>query len=86
MGKVQIFSSACAISSVYVYRFVLSEQPADLSAGEGDGLGGQSCGVDVAAHQNIHLLFRLHLRLLDGGGRARERERVRLKTHIHTCV
>lgn len=60
---------------MYVYRFVLSEQPADLTAGEGDGLGGQSCGVDVAAHQNIHLLFRLHLRLLGGGGRERERQR-----------
>lgn len=53
-----------AVSLASAYGLVLPEQPADLTAREGDGLGGQSCRVDVTAHQNIHLLFRLHLRLL----------------------
>ena len=63
-----------------MYRFVLSKQPADLTAGEGDRLGGQSCRVDVAAHQNIHLLFCLHLRLLWGF-----RESGSKHTHIRVC-
>lgn len=48
------------------HRFVLSEEPANLTARECNGLSGQSCRVDVAAHQNIHLLFGLHLWLLWG--------------------
>lgn len=46
------------------HRFILSEEPADLTAGKRDGLGGQGGRVDVAAHENIHLFFGLHFRLL----------------------
>lgn len=45
-------------------RFVFSEQPSRLRPGEGDGLGGERCRVNVATHQNVHLLLSLHLRLL----------------------
>lgn len=61
------------------YRFILSEQPADLTAGERDGLCGQGGGVDVAAHQNIHLLLCLHLRFLHEGD-------AESKTHTHAHV
>lgn len=45
-------------------RFVFSEQPSRLRPGEGDGLGGERCRVNVATHQDVHLLLSLHLRLL----------------------
>lgn len=46
------------------YGLILSEEPANLTAGEGDRLSRQSGRVDITAHQNIHLLLSLHLRLL----------------------
>lgn len=42
-------------------RFVLSEQPAGLGSGEGDGLGGESGRVNIAAHKDVHLFLCLHL-------------------------
>lgn len=49
-------------------RFVFSEEPSRLRPGEGDGLGGERRRVNVATHQNVHLLLSLHLRLLGAKG------------------
>lgn len=46
-------------------RFVFSKQPSSLRPGEGDGLGGECRRVNITAHQNVHFLLCLHLRLLD---------------------
>lgn len=55
------FGDFADINMLSAHCFVLSKQPAYLTAGKSDGLGGQVCRVDVAAHQYIHLLLSFHL-------------------------
>lgn len=55
---------AFSVTGNRTHGFVFAEEPAALRSGEGDGFGGQGGRVNVAAHQNIHLFLRLHLRLL----------------------
>ena len=52
------------MSFVVAHRFIVSEEPAGARAREADMFGGHLSDDDVTAHQDVHLVVQLLLRLL----------------------